>query len=85
MPFILGRGSIGAGEAICGDNLKKHVNNGSQVDVIVISPATQYENPEIKALCHSYEVINVSKKDYLKGILFNAKYKSFIAPWFLLE
>ncbi|ECR7189040.1 mannosyl transferase, partial [Salmonella enterica] len=50
------RGSIGAGEAICGDNLKKHVNNGSQVDVIVISPATQYENPEIKALCHSYEV-----------------------------
>ncbi|EAW2237996.1 mannosyl transferase, partial [Salmonella enterica subsp. enterica] len=35
------RGSIGAGEAICGDNLKKHVNNGSQVDVIVISPATQ--------------------------------------------
>ncbi|EIB8864128.1 glycosyltransferase family 4 protein [Salmonella enterica] len=76
------RGSIGAGEAICGDNLKKHVNNGSQVDVIVISPATQYENPEIKALCHSYEVINVSKKDYLKGILFNAKYKSFIAPWF---
>ncbi len=66
----------GAGEAICGDNLKTCKYAG-QVDVIVISPATQYENPEIKALCQFYEVINVSKKDYLSDT-FNAKYKSLL-------
>lgn len=76
------RGTIGAGEAICGDNLKKHIANGSEVDVIVLSPASQHENPDLKKLCHSYELINVDKLDYVKGILFNLKNRSFLAPWF---
>lgn len=76
------KGTIGAGEAICGDNLKRHINNGSEVDVIVISPSTQYENPDLKSLCHTYELMTVGKNDYLKGILSNLNNRSFLAPWF---
>lgn len=76
------KGTIGAGEAICGDNLKRHIANGSEVDVIVISPPSQYENPEIKKLCHSYELMSADKSDYLRGVLFNLKNRSFLAPWF---
>ncbi|MDM2941661.1 MULTISPECIES: glycosyltransferase [unclassified Citrobacter] len=76
------KGTIGAGEAICGDNLKRHIRNGSEVDVIVIAPSSQYENPEIKSLCHTYELMNVGKREYFNGVRFNLKHKSFVAPWF---
>lgn len=75
-------GSIGAGEAICGDNLRKLIAKGYMVDVVVSAPSTQHENADIKKLCRSYELIDANKIGYFLGILRNILNESFIAPWF---
>lgn len=47
-------GEIGAGEAICGDNLYRFIDKGYKVDVFVVAPLYQRANPEVIKCCNSY-------------------------------
>ncbi|WP_312687693.1 glycosyltransferase [Kosakonia sp.] len=75
-------GKIGAGEAICGDSLRRFVEQGYQVDVVVNSPTSQCENEELTKLCNSYNVIAADKISYFTSIISNIEKMSFLAPWF---
>lgn len=77
-----GVGAIGAGEAICGDNLKEFLSRGYAVDVIVLSPPGQRKNEELVDRCTSYAEKHTSKGKTLSGLLFNFLKGSFLAPWF---
>lgn len=77
-----GIGSIGAGEAICGKNLKEFLAQNYEVDVIVCAPSDQRRNEELVTHCASYVEEHTSKIKQLTGILFNIFKGSIFAPWF---
>ncbi|HGY1165651.1 TPA: glycosyltransferase [Citrobacter braakii] len=77
-----GVGEIGAGEAICGDNLKKFLEHDYTVDVIVFSPQGQRKDEVLANKCATYTEKYTSKSKLLSGILFNCLKGSFLAPWF---
>lgn len=77
-----GIGSIGAGEAICGNNLKEFLAQSYEVDVIVCTPSDQRRNEELATRCASYVEEHTSKIKQISGILFNFFKGSIFAPWF---
>ena len=77
-----GIGAIGAGEAICGDNLKRFLAQNYVVDVMVFSPLGQRKNEDLAKQCESYTEEYTSKSKQLAAILSNVLAGSFFAPWF---
>ncbi|CAJ1820483.1 glycosyltransferase family 4 protein [Aeromonas jandaei] len=79
-PFA--KGEIGAGEAICGNNLKRFIEGGYAVDVFVISPNRQRANISIVEKCNDYFTYSTSVFNVASSILSNAYNGALIAPWF---
>jgi glycosyltransferase involved in cell wall biosynthesis len=74
-------GQIGAGEAICGDSLRRLRAAGNEVHVLAFAPRSQAANAEVVGLCASYQIVDHSPLDAVLAVLFGFRWGSLRAPW----
>ncbi len=76
-----GKGVVGAGEAICEDNLRTLHSSGKAVYVLCLAPKSQVANPDVVSLCRSYLTLTQTRSQTGLGILRGCALGSLCAPW----
>jgi hypothetical protein len=77
-----GSGFIGAGEGICESSLRRWLSAGYRVHVLCFASPRQQPNPELVALCESYQTAQQTTAQSILGVIWGWRNGSLLAPWF---
>lgn len=75
-------GIMGAGEAISGHSIRKFIEAGYDIDVVVNAPVNQRACQDIVGGVCSYTIFKSTKISKLFSIVFNMFKGSLLSPWF---